>query len=224
MAGSAAELMAPELVVFDCDGVLVDSEPVANRILAEALRALGLPASYADVCRDFLGLSLPQCLAIIERRLGRPAPADFLERLQQRTYAAFRRELQPVPGVVEALERIELPVCVASSGEPEKIRLALGLTGLLPRFEGRIFSALEVARGKPAPDLFLHAARSLGAQPAACVVVEDSVPGVLGARRAGMAALGYAGSADPASLVAAGARVFHEMRELPELLRASPDE
>jgi HAD superfamily hydrolase (TIGR01509 family) len=210
--------MAWELVIFDCDGVLVDSEPLANRVFTEALRQIGVEISYEEVCRTFIGLSMSRCMEIVERRLGRPAPEGFVDRLQARTYEAFRAELRPVRGVARALERIDLPLCVASSGEPEKMRLSLGLTGLLDRFEGRLFSATEVARGKPWPDLFLHAARSLGARPEGCVVIEDSAPGVLAARAAGMAVLGYAGEGSGAGLAAAGARVFHDMEELPRLL------
>jgi HAD superfamily hydrolase (TIGR01509 family) len=207
-----------DLVIFDCDGVLVDSEPLANRVFAESLRAVGLNMDYGEVCRTFVGLSMARCVEIVERRLGRPLPGGFVKRLQERTYEAFRAGLRPVEGVARALERIDLPVCVASSGEHEKMRLTLGLTGLLPRFEGRLFSATEVERGKPHPDLFLHAARSLGARPARCVVVEDSVPGVLAARAARMFVLGYAGGTDGEPLAAAGARVFHAMAELPGLL------
>ena len=161
---------------------------------------------------------MARCVEIVEERLGRPVPEGFVERLQARTYEAFRAGLRPVRGVAQALERIDLPVCVASSGEHEKMRLTLGLTGLLDRFEGRLFSATEVERGKPHPDLFLLAARSLGARPPRCVVVEDSAPGVLAARAAGMTALGYAGGTDGKPLAAAGARVFHGMAELPDLL------
>lgn len=212
--------MAWDLVIFDCDGVLVDSEPLANRVMTESLRSLGLEIDYEEVCRTFLGLSMARCVEIIEERLGRPLPEGFVDRLQARTFEAFRGGLRPVEGVSRALGRIDVPVCVASSGEHEKMRLTLGLTGLLDRFEGRIFSATEVQRGKPHPDLFLHAARSLGARPDRCVVVEDSPPGVLAARAAGMAALGYAGGDGGEGLAAAGARLFHSMAELPELLTA----
>lgn len=210
--------MTWDLVIFDCDGVLVDSEPVANRVFTESLRAIGLEIGHDEAGATFIGLSMARCVEIIEERLGRPVPEGFVNRLQARTYAAFRAGLQPVKGVERALERIDLPVCVASSGEHEKMRLTLGLTGLLARFEGRLFSATEVERGKPHPDLFLLAARSLGARPARCVVVEDSAPGVLAARVAGMTALGYAGGSDGKPLAAAGARLFHAMEELPDLL------
>lgn len=205
-------------MIFDCDGVLVDSEPIANRVLYEALIALGLDCDAAETERATRGLSMASVLTWAEARLGRPLPDDFVERVQARTFAAFRAGLEPVPGVAAALERIPIPICVASSGEAEKIRLSLGLTGLLPRFEGRVFSATEVARGKPYPDLFLHAARVMGAESAACAVVEDSLPGVEAGRAAGMTVLAYADGRDAGPLGAAGARVFADMAELPDLL------
>jgi len=210
--------VAPALAIFDCDGVLVDSEPVANRVFTDALAELGLGIEHAEVCRDFVGLSMRCCMEIVERRLGRAVPDGFVEELQRRTFDAFRAGLRPVPGVVAALGRIALPTCVASSGEHEKMRLTLGLTGLLPRFEGRMFSATDVERSKPHPDLFLHAARSLDVPPADCAVVEDSVPGVRAAVAAGMCALGYGPGEEGARLAAAGAVVFAAMDELPELL------
>jgi phosphoglycolate phosphatase len=208
------------LAIFDCDGVLVDSEPLANRVFTEALNEIGLPATYEEVCRDFTGLSLPRCIELVENRLQEPLPAGFTEKLQERTFAAFRRELQPVPGILEALSRISMPLCVASSGDHEKMRLTLGLTGLLPYFEGRMFSAMDVDRGKPYPDLFLHAAAEMGARPGRCAVVEDSLPGVQAAVAAGMTAFAYAGRAAARPLGDAGATVFEEMAALPGLLEA----
>ena len=206
------------LVIFDCDGVLVDSEPMSNRIFSAALREIGLEMSYEQVCREFIGLSTTRCIEIVQKRLGRPVPEGFVDELQARTFSAMRKELRPVRGVVEALERIRLPVCVASSGEPEKMHLTLGVTGLGARFEGRMFSASEVARGKPFPDLFLHAARQMGVESQVCAVVEDSLPGVRAARAAGMSAFGYAERSDARALDAAGAVVFDDMKELPGLL------
>lgn len=213
-----------DLIIFDCDGVLVDSEPLANRVMAAALREIGLDTSYEEVCREYIGLSMDQCVRRIERRLGGPVPDRFVEQLQERTFRAFRDGLQAVPGVTEALRRIHTPVCVASSGEHEKMRLTLGHTGLLPRFEGRMFSATEVARGKPAPDLFLHAATTMGACPGRCAVIEDSLPGVQAARAAGMRVFGYAPETGEAELASAGATVFKAMARLPELLGEGGDE
>ena len=176
-------------MIFDCDGVLVDSDRIALRIQAERITALGMPTTYDDCVRDFLGLGMPGTLRILEERLGRSLPAGWEEELDVAVREAFRRELRPVAGVPETLDRIDLPTCIASSGSQEKMRLTLGLTGLRERFEGRIFSADEVARGKPAPDLFLHAAARMAVSPARCVVVEDSPLGVTGA---GLAQTGVA--------------------------------
>jgi HAD superfamily hydrolase (TIGR01509 family) len=210
-----------ELVIFDCDGVLVDSEPVGNRVLAALLSEIGLPTSTEEAVRDYMGRSVESCLEIIEAKLGRPVPLEFTETLTRRTFAALREELQAVPGIESALDRIALPICVASSGPHDKMRLTLGLTGLLPRFEGRLFSATDVGRGKPSPDLFLHAAASLDVAAEHCAVVEDSVLGVRAGRAAGMTVFGFAARSDPRALAAAGARVFRDMAALPELLAAS---
>jgi HAD superfamily hydrolase (TIGR01509 family) len=210
---------APDLVVLDCDGVLVDSEPVAARVDAEALAELGWVLDEAEIVRRFLGRSVPDMLAEVERHLGRPLPEGWWAEVERRYRAALADELRPVDGIVEALDAITAPTCVASSGGHDKLRFTLGLTGLYPRFAGRIFSAHDVARGKPAPDLFLHAAARMGADPARCVVVEDSRFGVEAARAAGMRALGYAGGLTPAAwLEGPGTIVFDDMRRLPDLL------
>jgi HAD superfamily hydrolase (TIGR01509 family) len=210
-----------ELVIFDCDGVLVDSDRISLRIQAEWITDLGLEMSYEDCVRDFLGLGMPATLRILGERLGRPVPSGWEGGLDRAVREAFERELRPVPGVVEALDEIDLPTCVASSGSQERMRFTLGLTGLWDRFAGRIHSADEVGRGKPAPDLFLQAASSMGAPPERCVVVEDSPFGVIAARAAGMAALGYAADGDGQRLSDEGARTFRSMAELPGLLAKS---
>jgi HAD superfamily hydrolase (TIGR01509 family) len=209
---------ATGLVIFDCDGVLVDSDRIALRIQAERITALGLPTTYEDCVRDFLGLGMRATLRILEERLGGPLPQDWAEGLDTAVREAFRRELEPVPGVVAALEEIDALTCVASSGSQDKMRLTLGLTGLRDCFEGRIFSAGEVERGKPAPDLFLYAAERMGVEPDNVVVVEDSPFGAAAARAAGMRALGYAAESDGAALAREGAEVFHAMAELPRLI------
>jgi HAD superfamily hydrolase (TIGR01509 family) len=209
------------LVIFDCDGVLVDSDRISLRIQAERISALGLPVTYEDCVREFLGIGMPATLRRIEEWLGRPLPEGWEVELEAEVTAAFRRELRPVPGIVEALDRVTLPTCIASSGSHEKLTLTLGLTGLYERFAGRIFSADEVERGKPDPDLFFYAAERMGVVPERCVVVEDSPWGVAAARAAGMSALGYAADAEPraaAALAEAGAIVFTAMAELPRLL------
>ena len=211
----------PELVVFDCDGVLVDSEPIANRVMAEAVTALGWPLSAADCIARFKGHHLDTVIAAVEGRLGRPVPDDWVPNLRAATGAAFERELQPIPGVVEALDAVAesgLAYCVASQGPPEKMAVSLDVTGLRSRFEGRIFSAYQVERGKPHPDLFLFAAKTMGCAPRACMVIEDSPLGVTAAKAAGMNVLGFAPEGDGADLAAAGARLFRDMAELPGLL------
>ena len=210
--------MAYDLVIFDCDGVLVDSEPLSNRILAERLTAIGLPTTTEQSMADYMGRSWASCQALIEQRLRRALPAGFADGYHDELYAALRSEVEPVAGVVAVLDAIAAPACVASSGTHEKIRTSLGTTGLLARFEGRIYSATEVEHGKPAPDLFLHAARECGAAPERCAVVEDAVAGVEAGRAAGMDVFGYAGLTAPELLAAEGARVFASMAELPALL------
>ena len=182
-----------DLVIFDCDGVLVDSERIAVGVDAVVLADLGWPLSEAEIIERFVGRSDEHFVREIETYLGHPLPGNWQDTYQHLYTAAFEKELRAVEGVMDALDRITTPTCVASSGSHEKIRRSLGLTNLLARFDGRIFSAGEVANGKPAPDLFLHAAARLGVPPARCAVVEDSRYGVEAARAAGMPAFAYAG-------------------------------
>ena len=213
---------APSLVIFDCDGVLVDSERLGVRVEAEALAELGWPLTEQEVVERFMGRTSEAMRADVEAHLGRPLHPDWVAELDRRYEAVFRTELQAVDGVADTLDRLAIPTCVASSADHAKLRLTLGLTGLLDRFEGRIFSAQDVARGKPEPDLFLHAARTMGATPATSVVVEDSVPGVLAARAAGMRVLGYSGGLSAeAALRDAGAVPFADMRQVPELIEGT---
>jgi HAD superfamily hydrolase (TIGR01509 family) len=206
-----------ELVILDCDGVLVDSDRISLRIQAERISALGLNMSYEDCVRDFLGLGMPATLRILAERLGRPVPEGWDAELDAAVREGFHHELAPVPGIIDALQEIELPTCVASSGSHEKMRLTLGLTGLWDQFAGRIFSADEVQRGKPNPDLFLHAASCMSTPPERCIVVEDSPFGAAGAKAAGMTVFGFAG-ATPATSLGAADVVFNSMAELPGLV------
>src|SRR4051812_48307541 len=210
--------MAPDLLILDCDGVLVDSEPISCRVLTEHLVAEGFPMTMEEVEHDCMGRPWSSNVEVIEARFGKPLPDGFADRYHEELFTTFDAELHAVPGVEEALDAIEVPTCVASSGTHERIRHTLGLTGLLARFEGRIFSATDVARGKPAPDLFLHAAATLGAAPGRCTVVEDSPAGVQAARAAEMTVLGFAARSDGDRLASGGARVFADMRELPALI------
>ena len=208
-----------DLVIFDNDGVLVDSEWHANGILAELLTEFGLPCTRERSIADYLGTTMASVRERVERALGRTIPADFEARYHERLFEVFRTELTVIPGVADALARIRIPACVASSGTHDRIRLALTTTGLYDRFAGRIFSAQDVARGKPEPDLFLHAARALGVEPGRCAVVEDSPLGVEAANQAGMTAFGFARMTPPARLQEAKGGVFTAMDELPALLQ-----
>jgi len=208
-----------ELVIFDCDGVLIDSERLAVKVDVLVLRELGWPLSEAEVIERFVGRSDRDTRAAIEAHLGRKLPAGWEKRLEQLYEQAFAAKLAPVEGVLEALDRITLPSCIASSGTHQYLRYTLELTGLYERFAGRIFSAEDVASGKPAPDVFLHAAEGMAAQPSGCVVVEDSRSGVEAARAAGMRVLAFAGGLTPAELLdGPNTIVFKDMRELPRLL------
>jgi HAD superfamily hydrolase (TIGR01509 family) len=211
-----------ELVIFDCDGVLVDSEVISNDVLARSLTAQGLPTTLAAARRDYQGLLLTEVVTRAQEKLGRALPAGWLGRYERERASAFRRDLQPVQGAAEAVRRVSkagVAVCVASQGRLEKTRLSLELTGLDRLFAAdELFSAESVARGKPHPDLFLHAAAAMGAQPAHCVVVEDTPTGVLAAQAAGMRALGFVADSDESALRAAGAECLHTLDQLPERL------
>jgi HAD superfamily hydrolase (TIGR01509 family) len=217
----------PRLVIFDCDGVLVDSEILACGVQARAVTAYGLPLSTEDVTRRFLGMSARDMRAGLELNLGRPLPEDHEARCAEELFALFRSELKAVHGmreVVERLRRAAHPRCVASSSTPERIALALEVAGLKDCFGQNVFSSTQVRRGKPAPDLFLHAAQSMAYAPAACLVVEDSPNGIKAARSAEMLAIGFLGGAHCAptqadALLQAGAHcVCRDAQELAETL------
>lgn len=209
-----------DLVIFDCDGVLVDSEILAVEVDKRICAEFGWHLTTEEIVDRFLGKSSATFAAQLEEHLGIELPADWEARYRPWFFDAFESGLRSVEGIEAALEEMTIPTCVASSGSHEKIRKTLGLTGLLERFEGRIFSSTDVNHGKPAPDLFLHAANRLGYRPERCVVVEDSKYGVQAARAAGMHAFGFAGGLTPAEwLQAEGATVFTSMNELPALLR-----
>ena len=213
------------LVIFDCDGVLVDSERIAIRIDVEVIRRHGWNITEQEVIDLFVGRSDGFMRSEVARRTGRDLGPDWDNAFVNDYRAALARELQPVDGVVaalDAIERLGLPTCVASSGSHDKMRFTLGLTDLWDRFDGRIFSASEVERGKPAPDLFLHAARQMDYAPDACCVIEDSAAGVEAAIAAGMRVFAYAGGVTSrARLERPGVVVFDTMAELVGLIEAS---
>jgi HAD superfamily hydrolase (TIGR01509 family) len=207
-----------KLIIFDCDGVLVDSEPISNRVLAATLTDEGLPTSLEEALKEYKGLLLSETISRAQEKLGHALSPGWVERFERTRTEAFRQDLRPVPGAAEAVERVKrsgLAVCVASQGKLEKTRLTLGLTGLRDFFsDDALFSAYSVPRGKPHPDLFRHAAKVMGAESHRCVVIEDTPLGVTAAVRAEMPVLGYAADADPSALEQAGARTFDSMNDL----------
>jgi HAD superfamily hydrolase (TIGR01509 family) len=212
------------LVIFDCDGVLVDSEPVANRVVAAALTELGWDMTPEQANDHFLGMSLTNMTPVIEARLGRPVPDGWVASLVATQVAALGREVGPIPGAIAALEGITalgLPWRVASNSSHEEMAVKFGRLNITEMVAGRLHSHRDVARAKPAPDLFLAAAAAEGVAPENCVVIEDSVPGATAASAAGMDCLGYAPHSDGSALRAVGAVPFASMFDLPGLIAAA---
>jgi HAD superfamily hydrolase (TIGR01509 family) len=212
------------LVIFDCDGVLVDSEPVSNRVLAEDLTLHGWPMDTQEATDRFIGTGLVFIREVVETKLGHALPADWEAGLTRRIVAAMRQEAVPIPGSIEALDAVNalgLPWRVASNSSHAEMRAKFGRLGIGDLVAGRLHSYQDVPHGKPAPDLFLAAAAAEGVTPVECVVVEDSVAGARGAHAAGMDCLGYAPHSDGAALRGVGAVPFHSMFDLPGLLRAA---
>jgi HAD superfamily hydrolase (TIGR01509 family) len=213
-----------DLIIFDCDGVLVDSEVISCRAHSQILTRHGYPITPEQVFDRFLGRSTRQAHLEVEAELGRSLPDDFHAQLQDELFRSFEATLEAVPYIAQALDAIAQPVCVASSGSQERMRVSLGLAGLYDRFAPNIFSAAQVANGKPAPDLFLFAADRMAAAPERCLVIEDSIPGIAGARAAGMTVLGFHGGSHcgprhAETVRAAGALLtFDDMRQLPDLI------
>lgn len=206
------------LIVFDCDGVLVDSERLLQRVDIAMLSDVGWPITTDEIYREHLGRTVADMVANVERHLGKRLPADFLKRRNDRFVALLDAELQPVPGIIAALDRLDqlgYTTCVASSGSHEKMRMTLGRVGILDRFEGRIFSAHDVSRGKPWPELFLDASQRMGYLPGQCIVIEDSPAGITAARRAGMLSIGYV-EQTPADMLADADATIEGMDDLVE--------
>ena len=204
------------LLIFDCDGVLVDSERITNRIGQQLLAQYGLSLSLADMDELFVGRSTPECVEIVSRLLGHPPPSDYLEQFAKRTTEAWRKQLKPNPGVLQLLAALPLPYCVASNASHEETRIKLRITGLLEKFDRRIFSGLDTPRPKPEPDVYLLAAKTMNASPSRCLVIEDSPVGVSAGVAAGMTVIGYAPTGNDTALLKAGAT--HCIEQLTELI------
>lgn len=213
--------MPPHLIIFDCDGVLIDSEPVVNRIVATEPTRLGWPISPEECCQRFLGLDLGAMIPLIEAVLGRPLPLTWRDSITTEIIATLRTEAPMVPGARTALDGVTalgIPWRIASNSSHEEMAAKFAVNGILHLTAGRTHSFRDVPRGKPAPDLFLAAAAAEGVAPPDCLVIEDSVPGVTGAIAAGMTCLGYSPHGDGLALAAAGAIPFHDMASLPDLI------
>ena len=215
----------PGLIIFDCDGVLVDSEPLSIRVLLEGIAERGVVITEADAYELFLGRSLASVIDTVQRDFGVALETDALEGMRDRLYALFRQELRAIAGVAGAIAALSIPVCVASSSQMERIRLSLELTGLAPYFGDHVFSAAMVTHGKPAPDLFLLAASRMRTEPAQCIVIEDSPAGIEAAKRAGMRVFAFTGASHARSAAHRSRlealqpdRVFDDMARLPELI------
>jgi HAD superfamily hydrolase (TIGR01509 family) len=224
-------LSSPSLIIFDCDGVLVDSEPISISVLLELMAKAGHVMDEGTAYKLFLGRSMATTIELLREDFGFVVTPAHLDQARAALNERFRRELKPIPGIKTALEKLSGPRCIASSSKPERIRLSLSITGLLDQFEPHIYSATMVERGKPAPDLFLHAARDMGMEPDDCLVIEDSPAGVEAAKSAGMRVFGFTGGSHALAggLAASLAllepdAVFDDMRLLPSLVAASGKE
>ena len=211
-----------KLVIFDCDGVLVDSEAIGNRFISEALTLAGIPISAEGALSKFLGGKLTQIKEDAEKQLGFSLPANWVDEIYKKQFSEFRKNLKSISGiedVLDVLERINIPVCVGSNGPLNKMEVSLGVTKLKDRFLGRIFSADQVERPKPAPDLYLYCSEQMGVLPQDCLVIEDSPRGASAGVAAGMTVFGYAGGEDDSALKKVGCtKVFVSMREIAAFL------
>ena len=212
--------MTFELVLFDCDGVLMDSEPIANRIFSEQLAKVGMRMTPDEVWHTFVGNSRDRCIALAGRLRGEPLPEGFAKSWDDALHLALDVEARPVEGVADVLRALPVPYCVVSNGEPTHMQRGLTAAGLMPLVEGRLFSAALVEHPKPAPDVYLHAARTMGVDPSRCAVVEDTPTGARAGLAAGMRVFGYVGAPlnQREVLQSLGATTFARMRDLPALL------
>lgn len=205
-------------VIFDCDGVLVDSVPLTNRVILKMLEPYGIVPAFKKIITEYRGTSLRAKLDKVEEMIGAKLPPNFEKQFRAETYKVFAKEMRPVTGIGKILEKLKIPFCVASGGPPEKIRLNLKTTNLLRYFEGNIFSSYDIQSWKPEPDIFIHAALKMGFNPKECVVVEDSVDGIQAALKGGFDAIGITSTPDSKMTKETGATIIHSMAELEVLI------
>ena len=205
-------------IIFDCDGTLVDSEPLTNKVIAEMASEIGVQMTWEEATRKFGGKTIDAVVYGMKELSGQELPKDWVPRLVQKVSDAYKHELVPMEGISEVLDTIKVETCVASNGRPGHVENSLKLTGLYKYFEGRVYTASEVSNPKPSPDLFLYAVDKMGFSKDECVVIEDSIPGVTASVRAGIRVLGLIKMSSRKELIKAGAEPFTNMRELPSLL------
>lgn len=210
--------MRYKCLIFDNDGVLIDSEIISNRVMVEMAKSVGVDIDMDYAMKNFSGVSLQSTMDYVEKEAGEKLPADFEQEFRKRTFELFKTDLKPVEGVAELLDKIMVPCCVASSGPRKKLELSLEVTNLLPKFENRIFSCYDIGVWKPNPDIFLHAAGEMGFKPNECAVIEDSLAGVKAARAGGFDVFGFANERNKEEFEKLGAVVFFSMEELAGLL------
>ncbi len=207
-------------IIFDCDGVLVDSEPIANHILVSMAKEHGLEMSLEQAIKEFSGRGLKDCFQQIEKILNKPLPENFEREYRRTTFDAFRTELKPVKGVIEFINSLAISYCVASSGPLEKIHLNLTVTGLIEKFEDKIFSSYQINSWKPHPEIFLFAAREMGFSVEECIVIEDSKAGVISAIKGGFKVFGFVNQNNSKELLDEGATIFYNFENLSKILAA----
>ncbi len=205
-------------VIFDCDGVLVDSEPISNQILVDMANDLGADIDLAFAMKHFKGSHFKECVAIVSKLVNKPIPETFEAEYRRRSLEAFEKHLKPIEGVTQVIQQLHLPFCVASSGMESKMRFNLNLVGLLPYFENKLFSCYTIQKFKPEPDVFLWAARTMGFQPHECVVIEDSVLGVQGALKGGFDVFGFTAHDTNKELEGLCTKTFDDMSLLLKML------
>jgi len=205
-------------IIFDCDGVLIDSESIAIGVLVDMANYLGANMDFKESIIGLKGKALNFCMALISKKIGKPLPVNFESDYRINTFEAFREKIQPIKGIKDVVEHIKIPFCVASSGPENKIRLNLEITGLLPFFEGNIFSCYAIQKWKPEPDIFLWAAETMGFKPNECLVVEDSISGVRAAKAGGFDVFGYTEHDYNNELAMNATKTFNKMSDLLDMI------